>query len=294
MTTLIALAPGEQGGSALGLGAMSARSADDDLVVATIVPTPWPPDPIRFDAGYQALQRKDAQHSLDQAADTIGPGLRVRYLLHQARSVSSGLLELTEQTSADTVVLGSARAGGLGRVSLGGVAERVLHSCGVAVLVAPSGFRQPEESRIARLTVAFGRSDGVSDLVRTSAELAQQIAADLRVACFAIHPPMAVGSAAERTESLIVQDWAQQLAPGIQDALNASSSVAVDTAVETVVGQGRSWSEALGGVSWADGDVLVIGSSRSAVSQFFLGSHATKIVRSSPVPVLVVPRVRRG
>jgi nucleotide-binding universal stress UspA family protein len=36
--------------------------------------------------------------------------------------------------------------------------------------------------------------------------------------------------------------------------------------------------------------VLVVGSSTSPFSRFLLGSHASKIVRSSPVPVLVVPR----
>jgi hypothetical protein len=37
--------------------------------------------------------------------------------------------------------------------------------------------------------------------------------------------------------------------------------------------------------------MLVVGSSRlGPVAKVFLGSSATKIIRSSPVPVLVVPR----
>jgi nucleotide-binding universal stress UspA family protein len=37
--------------------------------------------------------------------------------------------------------------------------------------------------------------------------------------------------------------------------------------------------------------VLVVGSSRlGPVARLFLGSNSTKIVRSSPVPVLVIPR----
>ena len=53
---------------------------------------------------------------------------------------------------------------------------------------------------------------------------------------------------------------------------------------------GRSWSEALEALPWEKGDVLVLGSSSaSLMSRLFLGSNATKIVRHSPVPVIVVP-----
>jgi nucleotide-binding universal stress UspA family protein len=36
--------------------------------------------------------------------------------------------------------------------------------------------------------------------------------------------------------------------------------------------------------------VLAVGTSSSAVSRFFLGSHASKIVRNAPVPVFLLPR----
>jgi nucleotide-binding universal stress UspA family protein len=58
-----------------------------------------------------------------------------------------------------------------------------------------------------------------------------------------------------------------------------------------VVGRGESWEEAIEDVEWEDGDVLVVGSSSiGPVARVFLGSRATKIVRHSPVPVIVVPR----
>ena len=59
----------------------------------------------------------------------------------------------------------------------------------------------------------------------------------------------------------------------------------------SVVGRGENWEEALEDVEWADGDVLVVGSSSiGPVARVFLGSRAAKIVRHSPVPVVVVPR----
>jgi nucleotide-binding universal stress UspA family protein len=58
-----------------------------------------------------------------------------------------------------------------------------------------------------------------------------------------------------------------------------------------VVGHGASWEEAIDDVEWRDGDVLVVGSSSAApAARVFLGSRASRIIRHSPVPVLVVPR----
>ena len=64
--------------------------------------------------------------------------------------------------------------------------------------------------------------------------------------------------------------------------------------MDFVVGQGGSWAEALADVSWSDGEVLAVGTSSSAISRFFLGSHASKIVRNSPVPVFLMPRRMHG
>jgi nucleotide-binding universal stress UspA family protein len=62
-------------------------------------------------------------------------------------------------------------------------------------------------------------------------------------------------------------------------------------AVEAVVGRGETWEEALEDIEWQDGDVLVVGSSSiGPVARVFLGSRASRIVRDSPVPVIVVPR----
>ena len=60
--------------------------------------------------------------------------------------------------------------------------------------------------------------------------------------------------------------------------------------VETVLARGATWVEALDSVEWHSGDVLVVGSSSThLLTQVFLGSSAAKIVRASPVPVVVVP-----
>lgn len=53
---------------------------------------------------------------------------------------------------------------------------------------------------------------------------------------------------------------------------------------------GHSWEEVLGKVSWVDGEILALGTSPGGdIRRVFLGSRSTKIIRNSPVPVLVLP-----
>lgn len=295
MTTVIGLAPGERGAAAVHLGAMLARSIDDDVVVVAVVPTPWPPNPYRDDAEYLALQTRAAEEALARARTQVGDDLASEFVVHPARSVSSGLSEMALRHSATLVALGSSEGGVLGRVSLGGVAERILHSTDIPVTLAPKGFDTGMSyAKVERITVAFGRADRDSDLLVTAAGVADDIGAPLRVACFAVRPlTAAVGTIEDDADDLVVDAWARVLDADIEQALGRSGTFeagTVSTRVETIVSQGGSWGEALAGVPWADGDVLAVGTSSSAISRFFLGSHASKIIRSSTVPVFLMPR----
>src|SRR4051812_43013794 len=125
MTTVIGLAPHERGAAAVHLGSMLARSVSDDVVVVTVVPTPWPPHPERIDAEYLALQKKAADEALAAARTQIGADLSVELVAHSARSVSSGLLEVARERRATVLALGAPSTGPFGRGSLGGGARRV-------------------------------------------------------------------------------------------------------------------------------------------------------------------------
>jgi nucleotide-binding universal stress UspA family protein len=291
MTILIGLAPNERGAAAVHLGSMLARSVSDDVVVVTIVPTPWPPNPYGADTEYLALQEEAAHEALAVARTRLGPDLSVELVSHPARSVSSGLLDVARDRSATVVALGSSSAGLFGRVSLGGVAERILHSADIPVTLAPRGFDTgTTNARISRITVAFGRADKDSDLLVTAAARAAAIGATLRVACFAVRPLTAVaGSIEPSAENLVVGEWVTALEGDIRRALRADGGAA-GREVDIVVGKGGTWADALADVPWGTGEVLAVGTSSSAVSRFFLGSHASKIVRNAPVPVFLMPR----
>jgi nucleotide-binding universal stress UspA family protein len=73
--------------------------------------------------------------------------------------------------------------------------------------------------------------------------------------------------------------------------LRASQSVHDATEVMVDVAHGRSIESAIDKLTWDEGEVVLIGSSRLAGTEsIFLGTTANKMLRSLPVPMVVVPR----
>ena len=65
--------------------------------------------------------------------------------------------------------------------------------------------------------------------------------------------------------------------------------------VTAVVASGRTIENAVDDLDFEDGDIMLIGSSRLAGNnRIFLGPTASKVLRSLPVPMVVVPRNFRG
>jgi nucleotide-binding universal stress UspA family protein len=294
MTVLVALSPGERVPPAVTLGAMLARSANQRLVVTTVVPEPWPPHPYRSDEEFLTYQASAAEKALAEAQTLVGGDDAADYVLRRARSVSSGLLQVAQENDTSCVVLGSSSNGALNRVALGGIADRILHSSGVPVAVVPRGFTYRPACRLSRVTVAFGRGDGDSDLLALATDWAMAVGARLRVACFAVQPlaPVAttLAGAAADAEGLVTDRWVAYLKPIIAATLERTTSHPSADAVDIVVGQGPSWAEALTDIAWTEEEILVIGTSSSPIGRLFLGSHAAKIIRNSPIPVMLVPR----
>ena len=293
MTMLVGIAPDGRGRAALHLAGMLARSGGDDVLLCAVVPRPWPPSPARVDAEYRAYLDRTANEALEQARARLPEDLSARSLVHQARSAPAGLVEAAEQHDASLIVVGSSSAGGFGHVSLGSVSDRLLHSSPVSVALSPRAYRCKPDSRVERVTAAFGGIEGADDLVVGAAGVAAHVGASLRVVSFAVRsrPPYTSGIGSGPEQAMITQ-WVQEIEAASRGILERVGDLpVVPRELETVVGYGESWDEALEDVEWRDGDVLVVGSSAvGPIARVFLGARASKIVRHSPVPVVVVPR----
>ena len=90
-----------------------------------------------------------------------------------------------------------------------------------------------------------------------------------------------------RAEDSILEQLASQARETLAQ-LKTDGVVGDDVELQVVTGNG--WDEALDAADWQDGDLLAIGTSPvGGIARVFLGSRGSKILRHSPVPVLVLP-----
>ena len=277
---------------ALQLAELLARSAGDEVALCTVVREPWPPSPARVDAEYRAELDDTAARVLEEASAQMPPDVPVRTVVHNARSTPAGLLEVAEREAATAIVVGSSSAGAFGRVALGSVSGRLMHSSPVPVALPPRGYRCAPTDRVRRVTAAYGGTEDADRLVVAAAEVASRVGASFRIASFAVRSrPALTSGVGTGPEAAMVKQWADEIETAGRAALDRVSHLPdVPDLLDAVVGYGQRWEDALEDVEWDDGDVLVVGSSSTRpVAQVFLGSNASKIVRNSPVPVVVVP-----
>jgi nucleotide-binding universal stress UspA family protein len=293
MTIVVGYAPDARGTAALHFAATLARSSDDSLLVCAVVPRAWYPSMAKIDAEYQAALDDQADEALAEAKRQVPADITAIYVRRPARSAPAGLLEVAEETNTPLVVVGSATAGAFGHVSLGSVTDRLLHSAHVPVAIAPRGFRAKPGAIVRRVTAAFGGTEESTALAVAAAEVAAEMGATLRLATFAVwsRPAYTMRLGADGEDS-VLQTWLEESRQAMSETLDrVKAQPQVPDELETAVGIGESWPDALDDVEWADGDVLVVGSSvMGPVARVFLGSRGSKIVRNSPVPVIVVPR----
>lgn len=273
---------------------MLARSSGNDLVVASVVPAPWIPGMAKVDAEYREYLDETAQAALERARANLPGDQKATFVRHSARSAAVGLLELAERHAADVIVLGSSSHGSFGHIALGSVTDRLVHSSPVSLALAPRGFRCKPDQKIVRATAAFGGSQSADNLVVAAGRVAASVGAALRIASFAVWSrPAYTTRLGTDSEDAVLDEWTLTMERAASEAVAAVEGLDPSPPVETLIGNGTSWAEAIDDIGWGDGDVLVVGSSDlGPVAQVFLGSRATKILRHSPVPVFVVPRDR--
>ncbi|MDT5064034.1 MAG: hypothetical protein QOK02_189 [Mycobacterium sp.] len=292
MTVIVGYLAGKAGISALHLGVEAARTLKTSLAVVTVVPKPWTTvSPARIDAEYAQYADKLAADSARQAKECVAkldPELEITFHKYAHRSAPGGLLDAVDELKPEALVLGSASDGRLGQVVVGSTADRLLHSSPVPLAISPRGYRGSKTHGLTRITAAYPGTEESLHVVERVAALAARLEVPMRVITFAVrgrtmYPPE-VGLNAEDT---LLASWASQ-ARGALAALKTNGVVGDDVELQVVTGHG--WDQALDAAAWDDGELLAIGTSpQGAIARVFLGSKGTKIIRHSPVPVLVLP-----
>lgn len=129
-------------------------------------------------------------------------------------------------------------------------------------------------------------------MIETAAELTVRWSVRLRIASFSVRlVAVFSGSIEPSAESLVVEQWSRRTADEITKQLNEIRAHIAAPDAEVVVGVSHDWRTAVEGVAWEPGDLLLLGSGAAGpAAHVFLGSAVAKILRHSPVPVMLVPR----
>lgn len=295
MTLVVGFSPGRADKSSLQLGAMLARSRGTDLRMVAVVPTVWPTPVARAaDREYEEYLAQRGEQAVAMAkewAETDCPDIDVEVVWVSGRSSASTLLAEAEKVGAELIVVGSAQHGAWGHIVVGSTADRLLHSSPIPVAVAPRGFRTSEDdTKVLRATCAFRGDETSRSTARTTAEICAQVGASLRLATYAIRRLPMYPAGVSGAEDMVLDRFIEQSEATQKEVVAGLADTGLDPAsVEMEIGVGADLWDAIEQLEWKEGDVMVIGSSpERLVARLFLGSSATKIIRHSPVPVIVV------
>jgi len=293
MTIIAGFSSSRQGSAPVNLAAQLSRNTGEKVIAAAIVERAVPVGVDPLEDEYQGHVTARATTSLQRVVDRVRGDLDISVEVRQSTSVPRGLMELVDEHDAGLVVVGSSSSGLLGRVALGSVTERLVHTAEVPVAIAPRGY-PPNFLPIQRLTAAYGGAADAVGLIQTAAVLAKQWSVRLRIASFTVRPVTAFRGTIERSaEDLVVQQWARKTADAVVRQLDEARAKIAIPDVDVVVGAGNDWGEAVTDVAWETGDMLLLGSGAAGpLAQVFLGSAASRILRHMPVPVMIVPRHR--
>jgi nucleotide-binding universal stress UspA family protein len=258
MTIIAGFSSSRQGPAPLNLATQLARTTGEKIIAAAVVERTLPAgvDPIEDE--YRGYVPAQATASLERVVAQISGDFDISVVTHHATSVPNGLMELVAEHSADLVVVGSSSSGLLGRIALGTVTERLVYTSKVPVAIAPRGYPS-SPAPVRRLTAAYRDGADAAELIATSAELAKQWRARLRIASFTVRPFTMFGGSIERSaEELVVQQWARRTTDAVIKQLDDVRTTVAVPDVDVVIGTGNEWREAVDDIAWEPGDVLLL------------------------------------
>lgn len=286
MRYVVGYGPRQRGVDGVNLAATLARSSGATLDLVAVLPSDAPTFHMYSpDDAFNAEVEEQARGWLADGLARVPEGVSARGHIRRAESITEGLLaEATDpdRGEAALIVVGThhrVRSGGFG---LGSLADALLHASVVPVALAPAGYEG--HPGVGRITCAAGTRPGSEALVDNAIRLAAQWRVPLRLMSL-----VAVGEYGGDDRRLQWTELAESHVAGL--ASRASAALGPQCPVTTVVGDGDSLEDAVGGLDFIDSEVVMVGSSRLAQpKRLFLGQSASKIMRVLPVPMIVWPR----
>ncbi|MDJ0357611.1 universal stress protein [Paenarthrobacter sp. PH39-S1] len=280
MRYVVGYSANARGRDAVNLAIALARRQNASLELVLVVPDDSPYNVVHPPAaGYQSILTDQAKLWLAEALTLIPVDVPAQTHVRKGESEASVLIAAAEEFGAGLLVIGAGSRGLFKRFTIGPVASALLHAATVPVALAPQGYGRTDP--ITRLTCGIGLREGAQDVLDVAAAAAGRRKLPLRLVSLVALD----GGGAPEAAKAPREHADERLAAAVKDR------VFHGVPVELAVAQGRSIEDAVDHLAWEDSEVLLIGSSRLARdNSLFLGSTANRILRSLPVPMIVVPR----
>ncbi|WP_435062758.1 universal stress protein [Halobaculum sp. EA56] len=241
--------------------------------------------------------REEAERRVEDLAERAREaGLDAAPAVREGRVVAE-LLAHAGETDADLIVVGTHGRGGARRALLGSVAEKLIRTADVPVLVVPAAVRESEGAGRewgpdTRVLLATDGSDAAAPAERVGVGLAGALGARL-VAVSVVDEPGTVanvggGLLTEETIAAVRRALDEGADEAVGRVLDRASEAGVDAEGEVIGGEP---SRAIRGYAAdTDADLIVVGThGRGGIRRIVLGSVAERVVRGADRPVLVVP-----
>lgn len=282
MRYIVGYAPNTRGADAIRLASALALTQEAELSIVHVLDRPAPDEAeLPEERTVQELRTGRVQEWLSRALADVGEGVAATTRVVYADSIAEGLLDAARDSGAELIIVSAARYGPLKRFTIGSVANALLHSSPLPVALVPSGYERPQQ--ISRMTAAVGSRQGADTLLDVAVEASARRQVPLRLVSLialdyddAQADERAVAAARSHAEQVLGE---------------AVTRVEGRTEVTAGVAEGSTIEQAVESVSWDDGEIAIVGSSRLAEHRkIFMGSTANKILRALPIPLVVVPR----
>lgn len=226
--------------------------------------------------------------------------LKVESHVHseEVSEVARSIVEHSGEFTPDLIVLSAHGAGGLRDLVVGSIAQQVIASGSVPVLL----LKPDEEGRIhyTGFTSLLVALDG-DPVHETSLQVAAELAAglDIRIHLLRVVPTLgtlnpqdaASGTLLPAATSAMLDIEEEDAACYLQEKVDGLRETGIAVTAEVV--RGDPAQEVIKSASQQDSSIIVLGThGKKGMNAFWAGSVAPRIVASSTLPVLLVP-VRR-
>lgn len=290
----------ESGGmEALECVAWLGRSTPISVRVATTLLRPWPASLNMMGKKYQKWRKQEAE----ACAEAVEKALKDVELPRsqwdkQFSTFADGqneaqlLTDEAQRFKADLILVGSIASASKGRFLAGSTTDALMHSSPTALGLAPRAVKLSKKG-ITRINFAFidERVAENSSGLLFAAELAALMDVPLRIITFS--PTGLAESVLSKPKGMgneLIDEWNEQSLGMLDLARDRVIEHRDFIEVETEVGSGKGWGNAVDSLKWKKGDLICMDSHpMGTLERVFVGSTANEFLRHVPVPVVIHP-----